>query len=649
MTNEIAPMIRKRAPGSGLSRRVRALWVALTLGLPALALPAGAGAVGELAYDGCVSSNGSGGTCVDIPGAGTPLFGAAAVAVSPNGASIYVASDAANTISHLFANPAQGQISWDGCVSADGSGGTCVDIPGAGTPLNGAGDVAVSPNGASVYVAAYYGTVSHLVANPAQGQIAWDGCVSADGSGGACVDIPGAGRPLNGAFGVAVSPNGASVYVASQLSGAISHLFADPAQGQIAWDGCVSSDGSGGTCVDLPGAGTPLNGASGVAVSPNGASVYVASNSPGTISHLFANPAQGQISWDGCVSGDGSGGTCADIPGAGSPLVSAVDVAVSPDGASVYAAGEGSSTISHLFANPAQGQIAWDGCVSSDGSGGTCVDIPGAGTPLNRAAGVAVSPDGRSVYVVSSISGTISHFTVAAGGQIAFQGCLANDASQGCVDLPGAPLGGTRSVAVSPNGGSVYVTSNNTVTHFFRAALPPAGDPGTGGGGGTGPGAGGSDPGTGGGTGPAAGGGPGGGTSGSGAALSCGGRRATIVGTPGDDRLRGTRRADVIVGLGGKDRLRGLAGNDVICGGGGADRLDGGAGRDTLYGEAGDDRLSGGAGRDLLTGAAGRDRLAGGAGIDLLFGGAGNDRLDGGAGKDTLRGGPGRNILIRGR
>jgi RTX calcium-binding nonapeptide repeat (4 copies) len=61
----------------------------------------------------------------------------------------------------------------------------------------------------------------------------------------------------------------------------------------------------------------------------------------------------------------------------------------------------------------------------------------------------------------------------------------------------------------------------------------------------------------------------------------CAGRRATIVGTQGADRLRGTRRADVIAGLAGDDVIRGLGGRDLICGGPSRDRLLGGPGRDS--------------------------------------------------------------------
>ncbi len=120
---------------------------------------------------------------------------------------------------------------------------------------------------------------------------------------------------------------------------------------------------------------------------------------------------------------------------------------------------------------------------------------------------------------------------------------------------------------------------------------------------------------------------------------TCDGRRATIVGTRGNDRILGTDGDDVIVARAGNDRIDGGDGDDVICGGAGNDRIDGGDGDDRILGGAGNDRIDGGAGDDSLSGGPGNDRIDGGSGDDSLSGGPGNDRLDGGRGHDTCTGG----------
>jgi Ca2+-binding RTX toxin-like protein len=115
----------------------------------------------------------------------------------------------------------------------------------------------------------------------------------------------------------------------------------------------------------------------------------------------------------------------------------------------------------------------------------------------------------------------------------------------------------------------------------------------------------------------------------------CFGKRATIVGTGGRDRIKGTPRADVIVGLGGRDVINGKAGDDLICGGGG---------NDTIRGKKGDDRINGGPGGDIINGHGGDDDLIGKGGSDALIAGPGNDRMRGGQGFDLLVGGPGDDL-----
>jgi Ca2+-binding RTX toxin-like protein len=125
----------------------------------------------------------------------------------------------------------------------------------------------------------------------------------------------------------------------------------------------------------------------------------------------------------------------------------------------------------------------------------------------------------------------------------------------------------------------------------------------------------------------------------------CHGRQAEIVGTDGDDLLRGTPERDVIWGGLGDDVIFSSLGNDLICGGPGTDRMQGGRGNDEVYGDAGDeDQVSGNLGDDKILGGPGhRDEVAGDLGIDIVNGGPGNeDLVRGDYGYDRMSGGAGR-------
>jgi hypothetical protein len=118
-------------------------------------------------------------------------------------------------------------------------------------------------------------------------------------------------------------------------------------------------------------------------------------------------------------------------------------------------------------------------------------------------------------------------------------------------------------------------------------------------------------------------------------------RKATIVGTSGDDVIYGTNGTDVIVGGRGADQIHGLGGDDFICGEGGRDILTGGSGDDELSGGGVGDAMFGGSGDDFLNGGDKADQLRGGSGDDELQGDAlrndPNDTCDGGDGIDTAR------------
>jgi Ca2+-binding RTX toxin-like protein len=121
---------------------------------------------------------------------------------------------------------------------------------------------------------------------------------------------------------------------------------------------------------------------------------------------------------------------------------------------------------------------------------------------------------------------------------------------------------------------------------------------------------------------------------------------ARVQGTDAPDAITGTRLRDLLAGLGGDDMLNGGRENDILEGGGGNDTLRGGSYDDHLFGDAGDDTLNGGSGNDQVSGADGNDRADGGTGDDSVHGGPGNDYLDGGPGDDHVFGEEGDDTIV---
>jgi DNA-binding beta-propeller fold protein YncE len=357
----------------------------------ALTQPAGAA--------GCISETGAG-PCAD----GHGLFGPFWVAVSADGKSVYAASFDSDAVARFNRNTTTGAISQPagaaGCISETGAG-PCAD----GHGLNGADAVTVSTDGKSVYATSLGGVV-RLNRNPSTGAISQPagaaGCISETGSG-PCAD----GHGLDGLFGVEVSPDGKSVYVASFDSDAVARLNRNTTTGAISQPagtaGCISETGAG-PCAD----GHGLTGAVGVAVSPNGKSAYVASNTGNAVARLTRNPTTGAITQPagaaGCISETGAG-PCADGHGLNGPIW----VTVGPDGKSVYAASHLSNAVVRVVRNTTTGAIVQPagiaGCISETGSG-PCADGHGLSLPFS----VEVSANGKSAYVASLQSDAVARF-----------------------------------------------------------------------------------------------------------------------------------------------------------------------------------------------------------------------------------------------
>lgn len=115
---------------------------------------------------------------------------------------------------------------------------------------------------------------------------------------------------------------------------------------------------------------------------------------------------------------------------------------------------------------------------------------------------------------------------------------------------------------------------------------------------------------------------------------------ATIVGTPGRDRLVAKSAAgDVLVGGGGHDTLIGGPGDDQFYGVRSGNTIRAGAGNNVIEGGTGDDRVTAGDGANTVHTGSGHDR------IEL---GHGNNYIDAGGGPDDVVAGHGNNVLHTG-
>ncbi|MBK8987616.1 MAG: beta-propeller fold lactonase family protein [Chloroflexi bacterium] len=192
---------------------------------------------------------------------GTNLDGARRLAVSPDGANVYIASFTAagnGRIATYQRNAQNGtltfqQLRFEGQLV--NCNPLCLFIDG----LDGAFDVLVSPDGRHVYTASLNDNAVARFVRGSNGTLTWGGRLK-DGSGG--IDS------LAGARGLEISPDGLSIYVAAYTDKALTVLDRNPNNGAISLRQAIFRNAVTG----LP----ALNGAYSVAVSPDGSSVYTA-------------------------------------------------------------------------------------------------------------------------------------------------------------------------------------------------------------------------------------------------------------------------------------------------------------------------------------------------------------------------------------
>jgi 6-phosphogluconolactonase (cycloisomerase 2 family) len=336
----------------------------------------------------------------------------------------------------------------------------------------------------------------------ATGDITYAGCLTGElGSGGsgtaACEQITEAGDNGDGtAFdalrALAISPDGTSAYAASRGDAAILHFSRDAASGVLRVAGCVTGDlGAEDVCDTIGAAAFGANNSGldflqDVIVSPDGKHVYAASHEDDAIARFSRDLATGQLTYAGCVSGEtDSDAACALTAGATpdgsrSGLNKLQSLAISPDGRTIYAVAQDDDSVVRFDRDAATGALSFAGCITGESTPNACAPLGGARSGLNFPRSLAISADGRHVYVGAAADDAISVFARGANGALSHAGCItATTDVSSCSRIPTAAVGGDETglsapndLALSPDGTSLYAASNSddAITRFSRAA-----------------------------------------------------------------------------------------------------------------------------------------------------------------------------------
>jgi sugar lactone lactonase YvrE len=483
------------------------LTLAVATAATASAAPPPVGALTALAGQAaCVTAVGGNAACAQARG----VDGASSAVVSPDGRNLYLASYAISSQEGLAVfsrDAATGAVTQlpgsSGCLTADGSSAlgpaTCGSVRGFG--VGDGRDLVFTSDGQWTYLVNQHARSSDpqaaivlLRRDPATGALSQvpgsAGCISTDGSSqdgpGTCQTLSTLGRP----FGISISPDDAFVYVTDQAVPARIHVLArDPETGALSEVQCLSEAPAPAGCS----AGRVLGESKSVVLSPDGRRAY--SSDLHGISAFDRNLVTGILTQEpgtaGCITDTGNDDTGASTCAVGRALNGTNALTISPDGATVYGAATTDRGVSvfHVADDGSLTQVPGsEGCITLSGSDGVGGVSCATGRALSFPFGIAISPDGRSLYVIADLnqpSDGVAIFSVDPTTGAATQlpgpaGCITGDGTSAgvagaCAD-GGPGLVGIYDPTISPNGAEVYLPGydGQTLGIYRRETEPTA-------------------------------------------------------------------------------------------------------------------------------------------------------------------------------
>ena len=451
---------------------------------------------------GCLTSDGSStagpGTCTKVRGLTTEPGDGHDLAFTSDGRWAYMAADRSPAaLLILQRDPSTGALTQlpgtAGCVSADGSSqdgaGTCQTDA---TLLDASSGVTLSSDDRFLYVTGTGGSDAiHVFSrNATTGGLTDIECISQAPAPAGCST----GRVVGDTQFIALSPDGTHAY-AGQYDFGISIFDRDPSTGLLTQKsgtaGCITNNGNDDTGASTCAVGRQAKGTFPLLIAPNGATLYNVDGDDGGVSmfHINSDGTLTQLSGtNGCTTIDGKDDTGASTCAVGRAIDSPYGGAISPGRNTLYVSNDasgGGGGIAVFSLNQTTGvatQLSGlQGCITADGSSNGTASQCANGRALSEGYGMAISPDGSSVYQATDDS---SHAGLAIYRAETGPACQAASVTTPfgqpvtvplrCSDADGDAV--TRSIVSGPAHGSLSAINNaaGTVTY-----TPAAGFTGT--------------------------------------------------------------------------------------------------------------------------------------------------------------------------
>jgi 6-phosphogluconolactonase (cycloisomerase 2 family) len=463
--------------GSIRSRLVPAATAAFAIAVGVVLFTAGPSesAPGALTHKGCIDDDDNGtdpGQGPDTCGDSTDgLSAARTVVVSRDGRSVYASSEGDNAIVRFKRNRDTGALTPKGCIDDNDAEGVD-DCAQSADGLNRPASLVLSRDGKWLHAASELDdAIARFKRNQDTGALAPRGCYDDNDPPGGPEDCIDDTNGLSGVTSIALSPDGKSLYAASETDDAIVRFKRDPDNGKLTPRGCIDDTDTGlGQGPDNCADSTiGLGRASHVAVSADGKWVYATSEDDNAIVRFRRN-RRGALTPRGCLDDNPDGAdNCARDTGG---LNSLEMIVLSRDGKSAYAVGEGDNAIVRFKRDPDNGKLTPRGCIEDDDvAPNVCAEHTQG---LNEPAWIAISRDGKSLYATGGDDAIVRFKRNRDTGALTPKGCIDdNDPGSGLDNCAQSKNGldDPEAIAFSRDDGWLYVASegDDAIVRFKRA------------------------------------------------------------------------------------------------------------------------------------------------------------------------------------